>query len=187
MEIKDLSKTIKPKTDQLNADDLVSGAMTIKIRDVKIIESPIQPVSIFFDGDNNKPYKPSLGMRRVLVQLWGDDGNAYVGRKLTLFRDDNVKFGGEEVGGIRISHASHILKDTRVLETVSKGKRKPITIEPIIEATKEIFNESHPKWKAGIEALKSGKTTLEKVKSSYIIADATLAIIEELIKSDSND
>jgi hypothetical protein len=113
MEIKDLSKTIKPKTDQLNADDLVGGSMTIKIRDVKIIESPVQPVSIYFDNDNNKPYKPSLGMRRVLVQLWGDDGNAYVGRKLTLFRDDNVKFGGEEVGGIRISNASHILKATR--------------------------------------------------------------------------
>ena len=183
MEIKDLSKTIKPKTDQLNADDLVGGSITIKIRDVKIIESPVQPVSIFFDGDNNKPYKPSLGMRRVLVQLWGEDGNIYVGRKLTLFRDDNVKFGGEEVGGIRISHASHILKATRVLETVSKGKRKPITIHPIIE----IFNELHPKWEAGIEALKSGKTTLDKVKSSCIISDETLVIIEELIKADSND
>ena len=133
MEIKDLSKTIKPKTDQLNADDLVGGSITIKIRDVKIIESPVQPVSIFFDGDNNKPYKPSLGMRRVLVQLWGDDGNAYVGRKLTLFRDDNVKFGGEEVGGIRISHASNILKATRVLETVSKGKRNQLQLSLLLK------------------------------------------------------
>lgn len=31
----DLSKTIIPKSDQLNADDLISGPKTIKIRDVK--------------------------------------------------------------------------------------------------------------------------------------------------------
>ena len=186
MEI-NLSKTIKPKTDQLNADDLIGGAMTIKIRDIKMLDSQIQPVSIFFDNDNNKPYKPSLGMRRVLVQLWGEDGSLYIGRKLTLFRDDNVKFGGEQVGGIRISHASHISEPTRVLETTAKGKRKPITIDPIIEATKETFNESHPKWNAGIEALKGGKTTLAKVKDMYIVSDEVENKIIELLKAKEDE
>ena len=46
----DISMTIKPKTDQLNADDLIGGTKTIRIRDVKATDSEVQPVSIFFDG-----------------------------------------------------------------------------------------------------------------------------------------
>ena len=54
----DLSKTIIPKSDQLNADDLISGAKTIKIRDIKGGADEAQPVCIYFYGDNNKPFKP---------------------------------------------------------------------------------------------------------------------------------
>jgi hypothetical protein len=87
----DLSKTIIPKSDQLNADDLVSGAMTIKIRDIKAGADEQQPVNLYFEGDNNKPYKPCKSMRRLLVQIWGADGTKYIGRSMTLFRDDSVK------------------------------------------------------------------------------------------------
>ena len=161
----DISRTIEPKSDQLNADNLIGGAMTIKIRDVKLLDSDIQPFQIFFDGDNNNPYKPSLGMRRVLVQLYGVDALQYVGKTLTLYRDENVKFGGEEVGGIRISHASHILKPTRVLVTVSKGKRKPIEIQPLKDATIEA-----PKLdtKPALDALNLC-TTAEQLKGTWEI------------------
>ena len=89
-----ISKTITPKSDQLNADDLIGESMTIKIRDVKVLDSEIQPLQVFFEGDNNKPYKPSKGMRRVLIQLWGVEGDNFIGKSLTLYRDENVKFGG---------------------------------------------------------------------------------------------
>ena len=135
-----ISKTITPKSDQLNADDLIGGAMTIKIRDVKVLDSEIQPLQIYFEGDNNKPYKPSKGMRRVLIQLWGVEGDNFIGKSLMLYRDENVKFGGDSVGGIRISHASHINEPTRVLETVSKGKRRPITINVLKTSKKALTN-----------------------------------------------
>lgn len=159
----DLGVTIVPKSDQLNADDLIAGAKTICIREMKQTDSETQPISIYFDGDNNKPYKPSKGMRRVLVQLWGTNGLNYVGRSLTLFRDETVKFSGAEVGGIVISHASHIDKATKVLSTVSRGKKKTLTILPIdyvaptpIDPTKaiNILNDSKTlveltdKWKS---------------------------------------
>lgn len=144
----DLSKTIKPKSDQLNADDLVTGSKTIKIRDIKEGADETQPVKIYFYGDNNKPYLPCKSMRRVLVQLWGADGLQFIGKRLTIFRDDSVKWAGIEVGGIRISHASHIAENTRVLITVAKNKRTPATIEvlplvPIkdIEAVKKALKE----------------------------------------------
>jgi hypothetical protein len=127
----DIRATIQPKSDQLNADDLIGGAKTIQIRDVKGAQDEAQPLSIYFDGDDNKPYKPCKSMRRVLVQLWGYESDDYKGRYLTLYRDDSVKFAGVEVGGIRISHASHIENDTRVLLTVSKSKRTPVTIQKL--------------------------------------------------------
>jgi hypothetical protein len=168
-----ISKTLAPKSDQLNADDLIGGATTIKIRDVKLLDSDVQPFQIFFDGDNNKPYKPSKGMRRVIAQLWGADALQYIGRSLTLFRDDNVKFGGEEVGGIRISHASHITKVTRVLETVSKGKRIPITIEVLTVAKPKITDIEKAQ-----KAIAEGKYTFEQIDELYQLTDEQVTLLK---------
>jgi hypothetical protein len=127
----DITHTIIPKSDQLNADDLIGKTLTITITDVKGSSDEKQPIAIYFENDNKKPYKPCKSMRRVMVQLWGADASKYVGRKLTLYRDDKVLFSGVEVGGIRISHASHIAAPTKVLLTVSRSKRTPVVIEPI--------------------------------------------------------
>jgi hypothetical protein len=129
----DLRGTIKPKSDQLNADDLIGGPVTIRITGVSVGEGD-QPVSISFEGDGGKPFKPGKSMRRVLVNLWGPDGAAYVGRFLTLYRDEQVLFGGVEVGGIRISHMSHLQRETTMALTATKAKRKPFTVKPLATA-----------------------------------------------------
>lgn len=169
----DLKKTIEPKSDQLNADDLIGGEKTIRIRDVKVIDSETQPVSIYFEGDNNKPYKPSKGMRRVLVALWGTDAKSFVGRSLTLYRDDKVKFGGLEVGGIRISHASHIEKPVRVLETVSRGKRTPITIDVLKTTKKSIKDIDKAK-----EAIEKGTYTFEQINEMYDLTEEQIKTLK---------
>ena len=61
----DLGKTIAPKSDQLNADDLISGPRTITITNVAS-GSKDQPINISFEGDNGKPYRPGKSMRRGL-------------------------------------------------------------------------------------------------------------------------
>ena len=165
----DIKKTIEPKSDQLNADDLISGSKNIKITDVKMLDSEVQPVSINFKGDNGKPYKPSKGMRRVLVQLYGAEASNFIGKSLTLFRDENVKFGGAEVGGIRISHASDIEKPTRVLETVSKGKRRPITIEPLVIKKPPIKDVEKAK-----EAIDKGTYTFDQIDEMYELTESQI-------------
>lgn len=125
-----LSSTIIPKSDQLNADDLISGPRTIRITGVES-GSNEQPVSIRYEGDNGRPYKPSKSMRRVLVALWGSDGADYVGRRITIYRDPGIKFGGEAVGGIRISHASDINNPMTMALTETRGKRKPYRVDPL--------------------------------------------------------
>lgn len=168
----DISKTIIPKSDQLNADDLVGGAKTIKIRDIKGGSDDAQPISLYFYGDNNKPYKPCKSMRRVLVQLWGADGLKFINRKITIYRDDTVKYAGVEVGGIRISHASHIIEPTKVLITVARSSRKPITIEPIVPVPLEDVAKAKT-------ALKEGKTTIEKIVAYYDVTNEQLKELQD--------
>lgn len=131
----DLNQTIAPKSDQLNADDLLAGPMTIRVTRVSLCTEPDQPIAISFEGDNGKPYKPCKSMRRILVYVWGPDGAAYAGRSMTLYRDDKVKFGGAEVGGIRISHMSAIDKPVTIALTVTKSVRRPYQVRPLRDDT----------------------------------------------------
>lgn len=129
----DLSQTIIAKSDQLNADDLIGRTITVKITNVKGRESADQPIDIHYEGDNGKPYKPCKSMRRVLVYAWGPDGKAYVGRSMTLHRDPEVKFGGIAVGGIRISHMSHIDGPMQFPLTATRGSKKLYTVKPLVQ------------------------------------------------------
>ena len=98
----DISKTCAPKSDQLNADDLIGGPKTITITDVRGNDGDQQPISIYFEGDNNKPYKPSKGMRRVLVHMWGKEGSEYKGRSMTIY-----------------------------CEPITRAKKTPFTVKPL--------------------------------------------------------
>lgn len=150
----DLGTTIEPNSSQLNADDLILGPMTIRINSVKGSATPQQPIDLCFDGDHGKPYKPCKSMRRVLVNVWGRDGTAYIGRSLTLYRDEKVRFGGVDVGGIRISHMSGITEPVTLALTASKTSRKPFTVRPL---TAEPNTPTDPAVKAaGDEAAKGG-------------------------------
>jgi hypothetical protein len=126
-----ISDTIKPKSDQLNADDLLTGAITIQITKVAL-KNVEQPMSIWYVGDNNKPYKPCKGMRKAMYIGWGDKESDYNGRWLTLYRNPKVRYAGEEWGGIEISHMSHIPEPLVFPLTVAKGKKRMYTILPLI-------------------------------------------------------
>lgn len=133
----DMSAVIIAKSDQLNSDDLISGPITITITKVAIRPGTEQPVSIFFEGDNNKPYKCCKSMARVMVQCWGADANNYVGRSMTLYRDPAVLWGGMAVGGIRISHMSHLNNAMTMALTATKGSKKSFTVKPLAGTTQK--------------------------------------------------
>lgn len=127
----DLSESIIPRSDQLNSDDLMAGPATVTIAAVKRgnAEQPVDIVTEEFG--TGRPYKPSKSMRRVMVAAWGTDGSTYVGHRLTLYREPTIRFGKDEVGGIRISHMSGIDKPLRLALTVKRGQRDPFVVQPI--------------------------------------------------------
>lgn len=128
----DIRSTTEPKSDQLNADSLIGGkTMTIKITSIDVVAGE-QPVIIHYEGENGRPYKPGKSMRRVLIHVWGADGVKYIGRSMTIYCDEKVQFGGMAVGGIRISHMSHIEAPVTMALTSTRAKRTPFTVKPLI-------------------------------------------------------
>ena len=118
----DISPFILAKSDQLNADDLIAGPITVRITNVRVTGGDQQPVTVELDG-GHRPWKPCKTTMRVLAGLWGPRAGEWVGRMVRLYRDPAVKYGGVEVGGIRISGMSHIDKP-KVLTLSSSKKTK---------------------------------------------------------------
>lgn len=158
----DLSTTIIPKSDQLNADDLIVGPRAIKITDVRGVSGD-QPIAISFEGDNGKPFKPCKSMRRLLVFAWGSDGKEYIGRSLMLFNDPAVMWAGKPVGGIRISHMSHIEKPFTIALTVTRGNKKPYKVD-VLKAQDQQPAQSELK---AADVLAAAKAEARKGKDAF--------------------
>ena len=126
----DVSDTIVARSDQLNADDLISGPITVTITGVKRC-SDEQPLAVEITG--HQPFKPCKTMRRVLITAWGKDATKWTGKTLILYRDAKVKWGGEVVGGIRIQAMSHISANLEVSLAETRGKKKMVTVARIAD------------------------------------------------------
>lgn len=157
--VEDLRPTIIPKSDQLNAEQLLGGPMMLTITDVRIGSGEDQPVVLHYEGESGRPYKPCKTMRKVLIHAWGPNGRAWVGKSLQVYNDTAVKFGGEDVGGIRISHMSDIPSALKVSLTSTRGKKAKYEIKPLKV-------ESGPTLAAVLEAIKAAhnKATMDAAK-----------------------
>jgi hypothetical protein len=142
----EMHKSIEPDSTQINADDLIGGPITVKITGVKRGNRE-QPIQIQLEG-YDRVYRPGKSMRRVLIAALGDDPANWLGTRMTLYRDDTVRFGGLVVGGVRISHLSHIEKDMTFLLTATRGKRSEFHIKRLDEPAKPALTEAESKYVA---------------------------------------
>lgn len=165
----DLSETIIPKSEQVNAEDFLAGPATVTIAGVEKGTAD-QPVFIHLVEFPGRTYRPAKSMRRVLVACWGPEAGTYVGRRLTLFNDPTVKWAGQEVGGIRIAALSHIDEPKSINLTVTRGKRAPFVVQPIRDTI------------APHLAALSGASTLEELQAAWAAASkAGVASSHEVI------
>lgn len=141
MNDEEMRKSIEPKSDQINADDLIAGPLVVVVTKVKRGPSVDQPIEISIDG--HRPYRPCKSMRRVLIACWGEDGRQWVGRSMKIYCDPDVKFGGVKVGGIRISHLSGIPARRELLMTMTRTKRSTYIVEPLEEIKKITEEQAH--------------------------------------------
>ena len=117
-----VAAAIVAKSDQLNADDLVGGPITVRVTSVRAGAAD-QPWQIGI-SDRRVPWRPCKTERRVIVAAWGDDPEAWIGRWLTLRRDPEVIWAGEPVGGIRILAMTDIPREGLSLALQASKKAK---------------------------------------------------------------
>lgn len=181
-----LEEALRPKSDQLNADDLIPGPITVTISRVEVFEkkaADTQPIVIHIDG-GRQPFKPCKSMGRLIAHCWGVDYENWAGRSMTLYRDPDVMFGGEKVGGIRISHMSHIERRAEIALTKARGKKAIFTVEPLsitqgqlktlLNRIKAIKPESDDRRKYVAELGVTGDPTLPEswTRAAYATAKA---------------
>jgi hypothetical protein len=159
----DLTESIAPRSDQLNADDLMAGPRTVTITEVNrgTAEQPVNVVLAEFGP--GRPYKPSKSMRRVMVAAWGKEASAYTGHRLTLFRNPSIKFGKDEVGGIQISHLSHIDKPLTIALTVTRGKRAPYVVQPLADSPADVITSDQMRRMQQLFAEKGPESPAERL------------------------
>ena len=126
----DITPSIAAKSDQWNADDLIGTSQTVTI-DHWTKGSDEQPNNLHLVETPGRAYRPSKSMARVIVQAWGKESDNYAGKRLTLARDPNVKYAGQKVGGIVISHISDITKPLTIALTERRGLKVPFTVQPL--------------------------------------------------------
>lgn len=144
----DMASIIVAKSDQINAGDLVGINRTVRVAKVSVNPGTEQPVSIKIDGDS-KVFRPCKSMSRVLVAAWGADSSQYAGRSMTLYNDPDVLWAGMKVGGIRISHMSHIDSPITLALAENKKNRKLFTVKPLPTQRTDRPSSATPQAAAG--------------------------------------
>ena len=180
-----LTESIAPKSDQLNADDLMAGPVTVTISEVTK-GSAEQPVDVHLVEFPGRAYRPSKSMRRIMVSGWGAEASTYAGRRLTLYRNAEITFGRDKVGGIEISHMSDIDKPLTVALTATRGKRKNFTVTPLPAARAWLIELATTDGDLDLiralgTAAKNGKASADvmgKIMTAYRAAEAAGKSVE---------
>ncbi len=162
----DIGFALEAKSDQLNYDDIADTNIVVTVSDVQVGNGD-QPVWVYFHGCNNRPWKPSKGMLRILAAAWGRNSSEWAGKSAELYGDKGVKWAGKEVGGIRIKALSNIKESgLSCMLTVARGKRNEYRVQyldmsrPVYPQDK--FEQALP---AMIEQIAQGKMSIEQVVS----------------------
>lgn len=164
----DIAKTLIAKSDQLNAADLISGAITVEVLGVKVTRSE-QPVSIDIGGDY-QVYKPCKSMRRLLASVWGTSSEEWVGHSMTLYCDPDVTWAGIRTGGIRVSHVSGISKDVEIPLRSSKHKVIVYTVSPIFAPySDEDIENNKEAWRSSFNEKNTPEKLIAKIKTKYTL------------------
>ena len=188
----DIGFALEAKSDQLNYDDIADTNIVVTVSDVQVRQSD-QPVWVYFHGCNNRPWKPSKGMLRILATGWGRDSSAWVGRSVELFGDKTVRWAGKEIGGIRIKAMSHIKENgLSCMLTVSRGKRQAYQVS-FLNMARPVYPDDKfaQVLPAMSEFIRTGKMSIEQVvarcQQTGDLTPAQLALLEEALPVNADD
>lgn len=167
-----ISKLRQSNSAQINADDILSGPVTVTITDA-IESTSDQPLFVSVAEFPNKTYRPSLTMRKVLGAVMGDETDNWIGRRVTLFRNPEIKFGREKVGGIQISHVSGIEGPVEVSVLVKRGVRETFRVDPLPDTPQR-------SWLSELELAGNDLATIGALGQAATQAGAPADVVQQI-------
>jgi len=188
----DIGFALEAKSDQINYDDIADTEVVITISEVGVRKGD-QPVWVYFNGCNNRPWKPSKGMLRVLATAWGRNSSDWRGKSVKLYGDKTVRWAGKEIGGIRIKALSHIKKQgLSAMLTVSRGKRHEFRIE-FLSMERPIY--PHGKFEEAVSTMvrkiSEGEMSIEQVvaqcQKTGDLTQEQLSVLEQAMPISTDD
>lgn len=176
---------VQIKSDRLNYEDFIAGDRTFTIEKIgKRNDQGKDRLLIFFKEEPTKAYWPSLGMVKCLANAeggWGDAPFAeWIGRQIRLFGDPHAMYAGKELGGIRISHISHISSPYITKITERRGVRIDFNIDPLelLAYPQEDFDKNLPAWnKAVVDGKMTAEQVIARAEQKGKLTDAQKALI----------
>jgi hypothetical protein len=193
MEDMNIREFLTIKSDRLNYENFIMGAKEFKISKLaKKTDQGKARLLIYFEGHEATPYWPSLGMIKCLSSPdgWGESPfSEWIGRSMTLFGEPTVVYAGKEIGGIQISHISHIKTEYSTKITLRRGMRIDFTIEPIAVMSAAPAKPARPatpypaeQFAAQLDKMRgsiaSGKATADKIVA-YCLTIGTITPAQE--------
>jgi hypothetical protein len=100
----------------------------VRMDDEKKKKEVDKPVIWFKEIDRGFVYNKTAG--HSLAAMFGKDDNTWIGKRVTLYADPEVRFGGEQVGGIRIAGSPDIKEEVKVRIKFPKKKPFEVTLTP---------------------------------------------------------
>lgn len=129
----DITDALAPNSDQLDAIELVTPRTFTIATGSRLAVRDGKTVAEIALENFPRVWRPSKGMLDVLAKCWGADAKQWVGHRVTLYNDPDVMFGKDRVGGVRVSHLSHIDGPQTVpIRASGRGRSpKPWKVEPL--------------------------------------------------------
>lgn len=178
---------IEIKSDQFNYEHFLAGPKTFKVAKIgSKKDQGKKKLLIYMEGHESTPFVPCLGMIKCLssAEGWGDKLAEWVGRSITLFGDSKVMFGSKELGGVRISHISHIAADYETKITERRGVRIDYLICKLDTAPAATTAKPYPAYQFASQlekmrgSIAAGKSTADKIVA-YCLTIGTLTPEQE--------
>lgn len=121
---------IKKNTDQLNYEDFLGGVTrVVTIAGVEKGRKEAQ-YDIAIEGDD-RYWRPPPTVLKLLKLAYGEHAADWVGKSARLYGDPEVKMANKKVGGIRVSHLSHIDKPLNANLSITRGQTGNFTVQPL--------------------------------------------------------
>ncbi|HZR03866.1 MAG TPA: hypothetical protein VFA81_11900 [Burkholderiales bacterium] len=112
----------------LKKDDFPAPALlTIKEVKKENVALPNQPKKergvVYFEERDKGMVFNTTNLKRTEKALGSDDTDKWIGKKIVVFYDENVEFGGEMVGGLRVRAQKATAAPAKDAEPVAGGGR----------------------------------------------------------------